>query len=56
MRSRVVGRANDPASAWAPIFRAANQAGTKYHFIEDEAPQAEKQIPMTLQYLAGLRL
>jgi sugar phosphate isomerase/epimerase len=41
---------------WAPIFRAANKAGTKYHFIEDEAPQAEKQIPKTLQYLAGLRL
>jgi sugar phosphate isomerase/epimerase len=41
---------------WAPIFRAANNAGTKYHFIEDEAPQAEKQIPKTLQYLAGLRL
>ena len=41
---------------WAPIFRAANKSGTKYHFIEDEAPQAEKQIPKTLQYLAGLRL
>jgi sugar phosphate isomerase/epimerase len=41
---------------WAPIFRAANKAGTKYHFIEDEAPEAEKQIPKTLQYLAGLSL
>jgi sugar phosphate isomerase/epimerase len=41
---------------WAPIFRAANKSGTKYHFIEDEAPQAEKQIPRTLQYLAGMHL
>jgi len=41
---------------WAPIFRAANTSHTQYHFIEDEAPQAEKQIPKTLQYLAGLRL
>ena len=41
---------------WPPIFRAANKVGTKYHFIEDEAPEAEKQIPKTLQYLAGLRL
>ena len=41
---------------WAPVFRAANSAGTKYHFIEDEAPEAEKQIPRTLEYLAGLRL
>ena len=41
---------------WAPIIRAANKSGTKYHFIEDESPQAEKQIPKTLQYLAGLRL
>jgi sugar phosphate isomerase/epimerase len=41
---------------WPPIFRAANKVGTKYHFIEDEAPEAEKQIPKTLHYLAGLRL
>lgn len=41
---------------WAPIFRAANTSHTRYHFIEDEAPEAEKQIPKTLQYLAGLRL
>ena len=41
---------------WPPIFRAANTSGTKYHFIEDEAPEAEKQIPKTLRYLAELRL
>jgi len=41
---------------WASIFRAANTAGTKYHFIEDESPEAEKQIPKSLHYLAGLRL
>jgi sugar phosphate isomerase/epimerase len=41
---------------WPSVFRAANKAGVKHHFIEDEHPEAEKQIPQTLQYLAGLRL
>jgi sugar phosphate isomerase/epimerase len=41
---------------WPPIVRAANKAGAKYHFIEDEAPEAEKQIPKTLQYLAGFKV
>ncbi len=38
------------------ILRAANQHGVKYHFIEDEHPEAEKQIPRTLEYLAKLAL
>ena len=38
------------------ILRAANKAGVKYHFIEDEHPESEKQIPRSLEYLASLRL
>jgi sugar phosphate isomerase/epimerase len=34
-----------------PIFRAAEKAGVKYHFIEDESPTSEEQIPQTLRYL-----
>jgi sugar phosphate isomerase/epimerase len=40
----------------AGVLRAANQAGVKLHFIEDEHPQSEKQIPRSLEYLASLRL
>jgi sugar phosphate isomerase/epimerase len=40
----------------AGVLRAANQAGVKMHFIEDEHPQSEKQIPRSLQYLAALKL
>jgi len=38
------------------VLRAANKAGVKLHFIEDEHPQSEKQIPRSLEYLASLRL
>ena len=38
------------------VLRAANKAGVKFHFIEDEHPQSEKQIPRSLQYLASLKL
>ena len=37
------------------ILRAANKAGVKMHFIEDEHPQSEKQIPRSLAYLASLK-
>jgi sugar phosphate isomerase/epimerase len=37
------------------ILRAANNAGVKYHFIEDEHPTSEEQIPRSLEYLASLR-
>ena len=39
----------------AAILRAANKAGVKYHFIEDEHPQSEAQIPKSLAYLATLK-
>lgn len=38
------------------VLRAANKAGVKRHFIEDEHPQAETQIPRSLEYLASLTL
>jgi sugar phosphate isomerase/epimerase len=38
------------------VLRAANKAGVKLHFIEDEHPQSEKQIPRSLEYLATLKL
>jgi sugar phosphate isomerase/epimerase len=38
------------------VLRAANKAGAKAHFIEDEHPQSEKQIPRSLEYLASLKL
>ena len=31
------------------VLRAANQAGAKLHFIEDEFPQSEKQVPRSLE-------
>jgi sugar phosphate isomerase/epimerase len=40
----------------AGVLRAANEARVKLHFIEDEHPQSEKQIPRSLEYLASLKL
>ena len=40
----------------AGVLRAANKAGAKLHYIEDEHPQSEKQIPRSLEYLASLKL
>jgi sugar phosphate isomerase/epimerase len=40
----------------AGILRAANTAGVKMHFIEDEHPESEKQIPRSLEYLSSLKL
>lgn len=36
------------------ILSAAGKAGVKYHFIEDEHPKSEAQIPRSLKYLASL--
>src|SRR5437867_3944853 len=40
---------------WPAILRAAQQAGVKYYFIEDESPTAAQQIPQSLRYLEQLR-
>jgi hypothetical protein len=37
---------------WPGVFKAAEKAGVERHFIEDEHPDAERQIPVSLQYLA----
>src|SRR6185503_19821704 len=37
---------------WPVVFKAAEKAGVERHFIEDEHPEAERQIPVSLRYLA----
>ena len=38
------------------IFRAARTTGATHFYIEDEHPNAEAQIPTTLEYLRGLKI
>jgi sugar phosphate isomerase/epimerase len=40
---------------YQPIFRAANRAGVKWNFIEDESPSVEQQIPQSLRYLKTVK-
>jgi sugar phosphate isomerase/epimerase len=39
---------------WPALFRAAQKAGIKYYFIEDESPAVLQQIPRSLQFLESL--
>jgi len=39
----------------AAILKAAQKAGAKYYFIEDESPTAADQIPQSLKYLESLK-
>jgi len=39
---------------WPALFRAAQKAGIKYYFIEDEPPAVLQQIPRSLQFLESL--
>jgi sugar phosphate isomerase/epimerase len=41
---------------WPAVIKAAKAAGTKMFYIEDEHPKAEEQVPVTLKYLAELRV
>ena len=41
---------------WPGVLKAANAQRVAYHFIEDEHPEAEKQVPRSLEYLASLEL
>jgi sugar phosphate isomerase/epimerase len=41
---------------WPAVVKAAKASGTKMFYIEDEHPKAEDQVPVTLKYLAGLRV
>ena len=40
---------------WSAVLSAASKAGVKHYFIEDEHPDAEKQIPVTVKYLQTLK-
>jgi sugar phosphate isomerase/epimerase len=39
-----------------PLLRAAQKAGVKWYFIEDESPVSEKQIPESLAFLKQIKL
>jgi sugar phosphate isomerase/epimerase len=41
---------------WPAIFHASVKSGTLVYYIEDESPDPLRQIPQSLQYLAGLKL
>jgi sugar phosphate isomerase/epimerase len=40
---------------YLPVLRAAQKAGVKWHFIEDESPVSEQQIPQSLKYLEQVK-
>ncbi|MEP7274250.1 MAG: hypothetical protein ABI882_22335 [Acidobacteriota bacterium] len=40
---------------WPAILRAAQKAGVKYYFIEDESPTSVRQIPLSLRFLEKVR-
>ncbi len=39
---------------WPALFRAAQKAGVKYYFIEDESPTVLQQLPRSLRFLESL--
>jgi sugar phosphate isomerase/epimerase len=40
---------------WSAILAAAQKAGVKYYFIEDESPWAATQIPNSLEFLSNVK-
>jgi sugar phosphate isomerase/epimerase len=40
---------------WPAILKAAQKAGVKYYFLEDESPTSEQQIPLSLRYLEKVK-
>ena len=40
---------------WPAILRAAQKAGVKYYFIEDESPTSVRQIPLSLRFLERVK-
>jgi sugar phosphate isomerase/epimerase len=40
---------------WPRVLAEAEKIGVKHYFIEDEAPNVEEQLPVTLQYLKTVR-
>jgi sugar phosphate isomerase/epimerase len=41
---------------WTAVFKAAQKAGLKWYFIEDESSASVQQIPRSLRYLEKLKL
>jgi sugar phosphate isomerase/epimerase len=40
---------------WPAVFAAAEQAGVKHYFIEDEGVQPLREIPLSVKYIKGLK-
>jgi sugar phosphate isomerase/epimerase len=40
---------------WPAILKAAEQAGVKWYFIEDESPTVTEQIPKSLNFLEEVK-
>jgi hypothetical protein len=40
---------------WPVILKAAQKAGVKWYFIEDESPTSVEQIPQSLRYLERVK-
>jgi sugar phosphate isomerase/epimerase/acetyl esterase/lipase len=40
---------------WPAILKAAEKAGVKWYFIEDESPTSDEQIPQSLRYLERVK-
>lgn len=40
---------------WPAILKAAQKAGVKYYFIEDESPTSVRQIPLSLRFLERVK-
>jgi len=40
---------------WPAILKAAQKAGVKWYFIEDESPRSVQQIPQSLRFLEQLK-
>ena len=40
---------------WPELLQTAKKLGIKYYFIEDESPEVESQIPVSMRYLEQIR-
>jgi hypothetical protein len=40
---------------WPAILKAAQEAGVKWYFIEDEAPTSIEQIPQSMRFLEPVK-
>jgi sugar phosphate isomerase/epimerase len=40
---------------WPALLQAAEKAGVKYYFIEDESPTSAQQIPQSLKFLKQVK-